>query len=266
MSTEVSSKRSRAIRRPGWLSSAVSHKSADDAAPFIDHLAELRRRLIIIVAALVAVFVAWYIQRDLLFEILARPLDDRWPLQTLGVTEPFFTSLTVAAQAAFVCITPLIAWHVWRFIRPAIELEARRMIAVLLIVAPGLFTAGVAFGYFFILGPAVRFLLGLSPESFEVVVRANDYYSFVSMTLVAIGTAFCFPLVLMGAARIGVISSELLAKNRRFAVLGIALLAAMLPTADPVSLVLEIVPLLGLYELSIIAIRIQEKRWQKVSA
>lgn len=194
-----------------------------------------------------------------LFTLLDRPLDGRWRVQTLGVTEPFFTSLAIAAQAAFVLSTPIIAWHAWRYVRPAVAPEARRTIRWLLIAAPVLFTTGVTFAYLFVLDAAVQFLLGIAPDSIDVVVRANDYYHFVTTTLMAIGAAFCFPLVLLGLARVGILSEQRLRSSRRVAYALMVLIAALLPTADPVSLALEILPLWGLYELSIVAVRMQER-------
>ncbi len=237
-----------------------------DTAPLVAHLGELRTRVLIVFAWLVAAFVACYWRRDDLFAALDRPLDDRWPLQTLGVTEPFFTSLSVAAQAAFVLTTPVLAWNVWRFVRPAIAPEARRTIAALLVAAPVLFTAGVAFAYWLILEPALHFLLGIGPESIEVVVRANDYYHFVTTTLLAVGAAFCFPLVLLGLARVGILSSERMRSSRRVAYALMVVVAALLPTADPVSLALEILPLVGLYELSVIGVRVQERMLARAAA
>ena len=228
-------------------------------APLVDHIVELRTRVFIVMGWLLAAFALCYWRRDELFEILDRPLDDRWPLQTLGVTEPFFTSLSVAAQAALVLTTPVIAWNVWRFVRPAVAPDARRTIRTLLVAAPALFTAGVAFAYFLILGPAVQFLLGIGPDSIEVVVRANDYYHFVTTTLLAVGAAFCFPLVLLGLARVGILTSDRLRSSRRIAYALMVVLAALLPTADPVSLAIEILPLVALYELSIVGVRVQER-------
>lgn len=230
-----------------------------DRLPLEAHLGELRWRLLIVGGFLLAALVGCYSRRDELFELLARPLGDRYPLQTLGVTEPFFTTLSVCAQAAFVLTIPLAAWHAWRFIRPAVAPEARGAIRLLLLTAPLLFASGVVFGYWFVLGPAVRFLLGIGPASIDVVVRASDYYSFVATTLVAMGAAFCFPLVLLGLGRVGLLSSERLRRSRRVALLVLVVLAALLPTADPVSLAIEFLPLVALYELSVLALRVQER-------
>jgi sec-independent protein translocase protein TatC len=241
-------------------------REQSDVATVVEHLTELRTRVLIVLAWLVVAFAACYWQRDALFDVLNRPIDHRWPIQTFGVTEPFFTTFSIAAQAALVITTPIIAWNAWRFVGPAIPVHARRTIGALLVAAPVLFTSGVVFGYFFILAPAVRFLLGLAPGSIDVVVRASDYYSFVSTTLLAIGAAFCFPLVLLGLARIGLLTSDRLRSSRRMAYALMVVLAALLPTGDPVSLALETIPLLVLYELSVIAVRVQERMVAKAAA
>lgn len=234
-------------------------RSQADVATVVDHLTELRARVLVVTGFLLVAFAACYWQREWLFGMLDAPLAGRFPVQTLGVTEPFFTSLSISAQAAFVLVTPVIAWHCWRFVRPAVRPEARRTIAVLLLVAPLMFCAGVAFGYLLVLGPAIQFLLGIGPDSFDVVVRANEYYSFVATTLLAIGAVFCFPLVLLGLGRVGILTSARLRGSRRIAYALMVVLAALLPTADPVSLVIEILPLLALYELSVVAVRLQER-------
>lgn len=266
MTTAQLPTRPRRSLRTALVRRGAAATAADAPAPLVDHLVELRRRVLVVGATFLVAFAVCYWQIDRLFDWLSAPLDDRWPVQTLGVTEPFFTSLSVAAQASFVVVTPVLAWQVWRFVRPAVNPDARRTIGALLLVAPMLFTSGVAFCYFLVLGPAVRVLLGLGPSDLEVVVRASDYYSFVTMTLLAVGAAFCFPLVLLGLARIGLITAERLRSHRKFALVGLVVLAALLPTVDPVSLAIEVVPLIALYELSIVAVRVQERRLAKRDA
>jgi sec-independent protein translocase protein TatC len=253
-------------RTPDQRGPRARPREREDYATVVEHLTELRTRVIICFAWLVVMFGVCYWRLDDLFALLDRPLDDRWRIQTLGVTEPFFTSLAIAAQAAFVLSTPVIAWHAWRYVRPAIAPDARRTIKWLLFAAPVLFTTGVVFAYLFVLGAAVQFLLGFAPDSFDVVVRANDYYHFVTTTLLAIGTAFCFPLVLLGLARVGILTEERLRSSRRVAYALMVIIAALLPTADPVSLALEIVPLWGLYELSIVAVRVQSRIMRRNAA
>lgn len=235
-------------------------RSRDDQVALVDHLGELRARVIWCASWMFMAFVLCYWQRAMLFGVLDRPLDDRWPLQTLGVTEPFFTTLSVAAQAAFVLVLPVIMWHAWRFVKPALDPNARTLVRTLMTIAPALFCAGVAFAYWLLLTPALHFLLGIAPESFDVVVRANEYYQFVTTTLLAVGLAFCFPLVLVGLARVGILNVERMRSSRRVAYALMVVLAALLPTADPVSLAIEIMPLLLLYEMSVLAVALQERR------
>jgi sec-independent protein translocase protein TatC len=230
-------------------------------APALDHLEELRWRIIAAAAWFAVAFgVAWW-QMDHIFHVLNRPLAGHgFKVITLGVTEPFFTSLTVSANAAFVATFPVLAWHVWRFIAPAMDRDQRRSVRRLALAAPVLFGGGVAFCYFVVLQAAIRFLLGIGAGNFDVSVRASDYYSFVSMTMLAMGLVFLFPLVLLGLARLGVVNSAWLRANRKVALLLIAVAAALLPTGDPVSLAAEILPMFALFELSILLVRLQERR------
>jgi sec-independent protein translocase protein TatC len=235
------------IVRPGERASAITH------------LEELRWRLIVVLSALVVAFAVAYTWRELLFELLNRPLGSEYRIQTLSVTEPFFTSITVAANAAFIIVFPIAVFHCYRFVSPALEPEHRRTIRAISLIAPALFVLGVAFSYLLVLAPAMSFLLGFGGDSFDVVVRAQDYYRFVVMTLLASGLAFLFPLVLIGLGQIGVLSPATLRAKRKVALVLIAVVAALLPTADPVSLALEILPLIALYELSIWVLVIQDR-------
>ena len=125
----------------------------------------------------------------------------------------------------------------------------------LLLMVPLLFIAGVVFCYFAVLPPATKFLLHFNADQFNVHVRARDYYSFVTMTMLAMGLGFQVPVVILGLVRLGITSVERLRRNRRYALLVIAIVAALLPTVDPVSMLIEMVPLILLYELSIVLAR-----------
>jgi sec-independent protein translocase protein TatC len=119
-------------------------------------------------------------------------------------------------------------------------------------MVPFLFLAGVAFGYFVVMKPALSFLLGFNEGEFQTELRAKDYYSFVSLSLLSIGILFQIPVGVLGLTKLGITTPEKLRKNRRFAILGCAVLAALLPTIDPVTMLIEMVPLIVLYELSIL--------------
>ena len=125
------------------------------------------------------------------------------------------------------------------------------MATPLLLMVPFLFIGGVAFCYFIVLEPATQFLLSFNADEFNTQIRARDYTSFVLLTMAAMGIGFQVPIAILAAVRLGVTTPEKLRKNRRYAILVIAILAAFLPTIDPVTLILEMIPLIVLYELSV---------------
>ena len=125
------------------------------------------------------------------------------------------------------------------------------MVKPLVLAVPILFISGVAFCYLVVLTPALEFLLSFNSSEFNTQVRASDYYDFATMTMIAMGIGFQVPVGVLALTRLGVVNADKLRRSRRYAVLAIAVLAALLPTLDPVTLLLEMVPLLLLYELSI---------------
>jgi sec-independent protein translocase protein TatC len=138
---------------------------------------------------------------------------------------------------------------------PAFSASERRVALPVLLLAPVLFLTGVAFAYFVVMPAAVNFLLGFNDSQFNVQVRARDYYSFFSTTMLAGGLVFQMPLAIVAITRLGIVSVDQLRANRRYAYLAIAVLAAALPGIDPISMLIEMVPLLALYELSILLAR-----------
>lgn len=225
----------------------------------VDHLEELRWRIISVVGVLIVAFGVAFMARASLFDLLNRPVAGRYRIQTLGVTEPFFTAFTVAANAAFVVAIPVLVYNCYRFVAPAMTAVQRRAIRPVMVAAPLLFCGGVAFCYLLILGPAVTFLLGMGDASFDVTLRAQDYYSFASMTMLSMGAIFCFPLALFGLGKLGLVTSTMLRSHRRIAYVLMAFIAALLPTADPVSLMIETLPLVVLYEFSVLLVRMGER-------
>ena len=126
-------------------------------------------------------------------------------------------------------------------------------------MVPVLFTAGVAFGYFLVLPPAVSFLQNFNSGSFDILVQAKDYYAFVAMVLLVMGLIFQVPVGLLALNRAGVVSSEFLVRNWRYIIVVIAVIAALLPGVDPVTTLLEMLPLLVLYGLSILLLKFAER-------
>src|SRR4051812_14704227 len=188
---------------------------------------------------------------------------ERQPI-TLGVTEPFVTTFTVAAYAALLLSLPLILWQAYAFVLPAFSPAEWRVALPLMIMVPFLFICGVAFGYFVALPRAINFLQNFNDQSFDILIRAADYYKFSVVLLVVIGLLFQIPVGVLAVTRLGVISPRQLARNRGYVILGLAVVAAVAtPTPDPVTMLIAMAPLVVLFELSIILARIVEHRSQR---
>ena len=170
---------------------------------------------------------------------------------TLGVGEPFTTTITVSLYFALVIALPIILFELYGFILPALNPNERRVAIPLLIAIPFLFAAGVAFGYFVVLPAAVRFFVNFNSTEFNVLIQASQFYKFAATILLAMGLVFQVPVVILAATRLGLVTPKQLRKNRRYAIVACAAVAAFLP-GDAITLVLETVPLYLLYELSIL--------------
>jgi sec-independent protein translocase protein TatC len=236
----------------------VSH---EDQLTLVEHLDELRHRLIVSLVVFAVALALCFWQSSTLLDIASAPLPSQHErLLTFGVTEPFTTTVTVAAYGAIILSLPVLIYQLYAYILPAFSDTERRTLTPILLLAPILFLAGVAFAYFVVMPPAVNFLLGVNESQFEVQVRARDYYSFFSTTMLAGGIIFELPLAIIAVTRLGIITVSQLTANRRYAYLLIAILAAALPGVDPISMLLEMVPLLILFELSILLARFFERR------
>jgi sec-independent protein translocase protein TatC len=237
-----------------------------EEATLVEHLDELRTRLIISLLAVAVTFVVAFIFHERLIEWLREPLPDDKQLITLGVTEPFTTSVKVSFYAALALALPVLLWQTWSFLAPAMEEGTQRVLAVFVLIATGLFAAGLAFGYFVVMPKAIEFLTAYDDELYDIQVRASYYFSFVAIMLLAIALFFELPIFILALVRLGVVTSAQLRRNRRYLVVGAVILCVLLPTVDPVSLVLEVVPLLLLLEGSIWASVLLERRWHGAPA
>jgi sec-independent protein translocase protein TatC len=179
---------------------------------------------------------------------------------TIGVGEPFTTTLTVSFYFAILVSLPLLLYEAYAFLLPALTRSERRVAMPLMALAPVLFVAGVVFTYAIVLKPAVHFLQGYNSQNFDALVQARQLYDFEIMVMGLIGLAFQMPLVLLGLDYLGVINSRTLIKQWRYAVVLIAVIAAALPGPDPITTALETVPLIALYLLSIVLLKITDRR------
>jgi sec-independent protein translocase protein TatC len=234
------------------LRGSVGH---EDRLTLVEHLDELRHRLLVCGLVLGVALALCFWQNHLLLDVANAPLPDRREPITFGVTEPFTVTLTVAAYGAIVLALPVLLYEAYAFFLPALAPGERRTILPLLLLIPVLFIAGAVFAYFVVFPAAAHFLLNFNDEQFNIQVRARDYYSFFSTTLVAVGLVFQVPVGILAVTRLGIVTPSQLAANRRYAYLACALIAAALPGVDPVTMLIETVPLVVLYELSIVLSR-----------
>ena len=228
----------------------------DEEISLVDHLDELRWRIIASLVALGVAFLLCFWQSTLILDFAAAPLPaaDR-TLIVLAPAEAFMTTVTVSLYAALILVSPFISYQLFAFVIPALSPREKRAVIPVLVTIPLLFIAGVVFAYFIVLPAAIDFLLSFNSEQFRTDLRARDYYSFFAMVLLAGGVVFQIPVVILALVRLGIVSVAQLRHNRRYAYLLIAVLAAALPGVDPVTMLIEMVPLLLLYELSILLAR-----------
>jgi sec-independent protein translocase protein TatC len=223
----------------------------------VDHLDELRARIVVSLSVFGVALALCFWQNHLLLELANGPLPSgHTRLLTLGITEPFTTSLTVAAYGAIILSMPILLYEAYAYLLPAFSKQQQRQILPLLLMIPGLFIAGIAFGFFVVLPAATKFLLNFNDQQFNIQVQANQYYGFFAQTLLACGIVFQIPVGILAVTRLGIVRVDQLTSNRRYAYLGCAIVAAALPGIDPVSMLLETAPLIALYELSIVLARI----------
>lgn len=232
-----------------------------EEATLVEHLGELRGRLLISLLTIAPAFVVAFIFQERIVEWLTRPLPDDKDIITLGVIEPFTTAVKVSLAAAVAVTLPILLYQLWAFLAPAVEESVQRVVAVFATLATLLFAGGVAFSYFIVLPRALDFLTNFNEDIFEIQIRASYYFSFVTMTLLATGLAFQMPIFILALVRLRVLTAARLRRNRRFGILFMVVFAVLLPTVDPVSLALEVIPLLVLFELSIWLSSFMEKRW-----
>lgn len=239
-----------------------------DRATLVEHLDELRARLIISIAGVALAFGVSYGFRGQIMEALKRPIRDTQieDVTTFGVAEPFMTSFMVSLYAALCVALPIIVYQLWAFLAPAFEEKDQKVVSRCVLAATFLFVGGVLFSYFIVLPSATPFLLGFDSDQYDIQLRARDYYSFVGMTSVFTGLVFELPVVLLALVRIGVLSADRLRRSRRIGIVICVAVAAALPGVDPVTTMFQALPLLVLFEATIRLAGFFERRWAAQAA
>ena len=315
------------------MATALRPISHDDRLSLVEHLDELRTRIIICIVGFLVAFGLCFWQNDLILEILDRPLeqssftqDSDDPLErsaafqqeqkqlylqmqeltraleqsddsspavrqaaeavtrqaqaaaeaapettgrrpvTLGVGEPFTVTFRVVGYAALLLSLPLLLYQAYAFILPAFSPREREVAMPLLAMVPFLFVAGVVFAYYFVLPNAISFLQNFNDDNFDILLQARDFYKFSIMVLMVMGILFQVPIGILAVTRVGIVSTSQLRKNRRYAILVIAILAMLLPGQDPVTMLMMMAPLIVLFEGSILLATVLERRADRAAA
>ena len=231
-------------------------------AELVDHLDELRGRLLVAAGAVLIGSTVAYVFHHRIVEWLANRLPAHHRhLLTLTVTEPFTTSLKVSVAAGFALALPVVLWQIWGFFAPALDPRAQRSIRAMTGFASLLLITGIAFGYRIALPAALKFLVGYDHGIYDVQIRAGDYISFAILVLAACGAVFELPIVVLGLVRVRALTSAKLRRNRKIGYMIVALIGVALPGVDPVTTMIETIPLAILYEASIWLSVVFEKRW-----
>ena len=235
-------------------------------APLMDHLVELRRRLIWCALALLATFFLCFAFVDQIFTILVRPLSEAGHDRMIftGVMEAFFTRVKVAFFAALMLSFPVLASQIWLFVAPGLYRREKKAFLPFLFMTPVLFRLGATLAYFFAVPVALHFLLGYEASfggvTQEALPGVGNYLDFVMRFLFGFGVSFLLPVLLMLIERAGLVTRDQLKRGRRYAILIAFIVAAVLTPPDVVSQFLLAVPLIALYEISLVAIWFTERR------
>src|SRR4029077_10490420 len=192
---------------------------------------------------------------------LTRPLPPHVPKPiTLGVAEPFLTVMKISLLGAVILAAPVIFWQLWGFLAPAVDEHQARRVRYFVFFATWLLVAGIVFGYFVALPAAVHYLTNYDKEQFDIQLRAKDYYSFVTMVLLAMGIVFELPVFILALVKLGILTTRQLRRNRRTGYFVVAVIGVALPGIDPITTTIEILPLWLLFEASIWLSVLMERR------
>lgn len=221
----------------------------------IEHLEELRKRIIISVVALVVGMAICFIFKSWLLQFMITPLGDK-KLITLSPTESFMTVFKVAGYGGMIIASPVIIYQIWAFVAPGLKTKEKRVVAFATIFTTLLFLAGIAFAWYLVLPKGLGFLMNYEDEVFNQQVQASKYFTFVAFFLLGFGLIFELPAMILTLVRVGIVDTKMLRKNRKYAILiGSITSAALTPGQDLFSMLAMAIPFVLLFEISVILSR-----------
>ncbi len=243
----------------------TTQATEDNKMSLTDHLMELRKRLSRSLIALGIGFLVCYYFKESIFEIITRPLTrvlakNSYLIYT-GLTEAFFTYMKIAFFAALIITSPFILYQIWKFISPGLLPREKKYVVPFVISSSFLFIGGIVFGYFIVLPTAFEFFVSFNNEYLKAMLSFKDYLSLFVTFLLGFGISFELPIFIFFLTKIGIVNAQMLSKQRRYAILIIFLVAAVLtPSPDALSQILMAIPLMFLYEISIFVSKFAEKK------
>ena len=237
----------------------------DHKMSLTEHLIELRKRIFRILIVLLIGFGACYYYKDLVFDIITKPLTKVLPkngyLIYTGLTEAFFVYMKLAFFASLIITSPFILYQIWKFISPGLLLKEKKYVVPFVLSSTLLFMGGVLFGYFIVLPPAFEFFVSFNNQYLQAMISFGDYLSLFVTFLLGFGLSFELPIFIFFLAKLGIVNAKMLSKQRRYAILIIFIVAAILtPSPDALSQILMAIPLMFLYEISIFVAKFAEKK------
>jgi sec-independent protein translocase protein TatC len=238
-----------------------------EEATLVEHLEELRQRLFVCLGALVVGTIVGFIVHRRAIRLLTEALPHgKRHLLTLGIGEPFMTSLSVSIDIGILIAMPVILWQAWAFFIPAVEATHERMLRAFVFLATALLIVGVVFGYYVALPAAAHFLTNFDSSIYNVQIQAKPFISFATKVLFAMAIVFELPLFVIGLTRIGILQTSTLRRSRRIGYFVVCCIGVALPGVDPVTTIFETLPLAALYEVSIWLSALLDRRAARATA
>ena len=241
----------------------MSRDSAE--MPFLDHLEELRWRIIWSLAAVAVLSVGgFFVVTELgVLELLQQPLRDTLQSNELyytNPTTPIMVSLKLGLVVGLILSLPILAWHAWAFLSPALYPEERKLVVPTIAAGFVLFLCGIAMAYLLVLPLGLKFLLNFQAQTLSPLITIDEYLRFATRLIIAFGIVFEMPLIMLLLGYLGLVTPESLRRSWRYAVVGIAVVSALLTPADVGTMVMMMVPMLLLYEMSIWLVKLVVRR------
>lgn len=236
----------------------------DEQIDLVDHLDELRSRIIIVLSVMAVAMSVLFWKSGEILHFLSQPIRDAIPhwqgFLVLSPLDQIMTSISIAIYGGLIVTLPVLIYQLYAFVLPAFPEEHHKHIKPMVWSIPILFLLGVVFAWYLVVPPAFDFLITFNQDQFNVQLRAKEYIQFVLLTLLALGIVFEMPMVMMTLGRLGIVSSAMMKRHWRISIVALAVLAMLLPGVDPISYIVEFIPLLILYGLSYFLVKLVEPK------